>query len=70
MYYRVGDSPSDEISDDNEVQLRPNSPYALPYRERTKEQDRLNRQAFSENGRDYPIWTTHLRVFRTKTSFT
>jgi hypothetical protein len=39
MYYRVGDSPSDEISDDNEVQLRPNSPYALPHRERTKEHD-------------------------------
>lgn len=73
IYHRVKDSSSDEGSDDNEVQLRPNSPYALPHRERTKEhdlpEDRLNGQAFSESGGDYSIWTIPLRIFGTKTNF-
>ena len=72
IYHHVEDASSNEISDDNEVQLRPNSPYALRHREQTKEhglpEDRLNRQAFGESGRDYSIWTTLLRIFGTKTS--
>jgi hypothetical protein len=63
MCHHVEGSRSGEISDDNEAQLRPNSPYALPHRERTKEhdlpEDHWNRQAC---GRNYPILATRMRI--------